>query len=86
MIVFGGDDAVPSEDDGPLPAAGRARAEARRDRGLDRDAWSAFSATAMLDRLLVFTGSELLLFSGFDGTNLAPEGERIPVPIEAVPR
>ncbi|MBC7174233.1 MAG: hypothetical protein H5U40_17445, partial [Polyangiaceae bacterium] len=72
MIVIG----EPSDgDEYPPPSIGV------YEPGADR--WTSFSGTALLERPAIFTGTELLLFSGFDGSNLAPEGDRLPVPIAA---
>jgi hypothetical protein len=44
------------------------------------DRWTYLARTARLMRPAVFTGSEILLFTGFDERKRALEGMRIPLP------
>jgi hypothetical protein len=51
-----------------------------------RDAWQSFGASATFGRPLVFTGTDVIGFGGFDGTNMMNDGIRVPVPVTAAPR
>ena len=51
----------------------------------EADRWSRFHVSPSIDRPIVAAGRWLLLWGGFDGTNLSGEGERVAWPIEPAP-